>query len=134
MRRSTSKLYTIPQVALAVVRVLERDLSAYLKISPVTCDQNEIHEALEKETASKWERREETTENYEEIPEDVMKSADGEEKMRGVVMRILRIAYGEDSKRDRGRGDNEMLGLRRESLRIWLRMRAWEEVDKSLIG
>lgn len=38
----------ITQVALGVARILERDISGYLKISSVACSQNDIVEVLER--------------------------------------------------------------------------------------
>lgn len=106
----------IPQVALGVARILERDVSGYLYISSVTASQNQIVDALERVSGEKFERKEETTKNYHEMSEQMMKSDDQGVKMQGYVLRILRIAYSADAKPGWGSGDNAKLGLEESRL------------------
>ena len=80
---------TLPQAALGVARALERDASGYLKISSVTCSQNQLLEALEGVVGQKFDVRQETTKHYQEMSEPMMKSHDptGEEQMEGAILR-----------------------------------------------
>lgn len=101
----------IPQVALGVAKILERDISGYLYISSLTVSQNEIVDALERVTGEKFERKEEMTENYHRMSEQMMKSADQGVMMNGFVLRILAIAYSADANPGWGNADNAKLGL-----------------------
>lgn len=106
----------IPQVALGVARILERDVSGYLYISSVTATQNQILAALERISGEKLERKEETMQNYHEMSEQMMQSDDQGVKIQGYVLRVLRIAYSADAKPGWGSGDNAKLGLEESRL------------------
>lgn len=101
----------IPHVALGVARALEKDASGYLHISSFTVSQNEILTALEKEIGEKFEVAHKTTEEYHEMSEQMMQSADPGTKMQGLFTRVVRIVYGEDCKGNWGVGDNAKLGV-----------------------